>query len=219
MPRRVLVNSMSDLWHSDIPDDFIDDIFDTITKHPHTIFVCLTKRVLRLRQYGERRWSNGVPDNVWLGVSVENNQTSGRIDAMRGLKEAVGNFTAYVNVEPLLGPVDRHDYFGIDWVGVGGEAGTQARPCKKEWVRQVIAKAQVAGAAVWFKSWGRWENNPAWSLAEGRTKKQRKDNLVDRGLELLPEEHGGATIDGALIQELPPSFEWIGKALNATRKI
>ncbi|GAB6051482.1 phage Gp37/Gp68 family protein [Magnetospira thiophila] len=217
LPRRVLVNSMSDLFHKDIPDSFIDDVFATIAQHPHTIFACLTKRPMRLRDYGERRWGNGVPKNVWLGVSVESDRERGRIDAIRHLKEAVGDFTAWVNVEPLLGPVDHHDYTGIDWVGVGGEAGARARRCDASWVRQVIDKAHGAGVCVWFKAWGRWENNPAWPLALGKTKTAKKQDLIDRGLELLPEENGGATLDGALVQELPPAFEHMARDLNGSR--
>lgn len=213
-PRRVFVNSMSDLWHADIPDEFIDDVFQTIEKHPYTIFVCLTKRALRLKDYGERRWRNGVPENVWLGVTAENNQARGRIDQLRALKDAVGDFTAYVNVEPLLEHVFKQDYTAIDWVGVGGEAGTRARRCEEGWIRHVVDSAHNVGAAVWFKSWGRWENNPSWGQAEGRTKKEKKQNLVDRNLEWLPEEHGGATLDGGLVQELPPSFERVKSALN-----
>lgn|GEM_PF-2554358 len=216
VPRRVLVNSMSDLWHPEIPDRFIDDIFATIARHPHTIFVCLTKRSTRMRKYGERRWRTGVPDNVWLGVSAETNQVRRRIDALRELKASVGNFTAYVNVEPLLELVDQHDYTDIDWVGVGGEAGAQARPCEEAWVRGVIAKARSVNAAVWFKSWGRWKNHPAWTQAQGRTLKEKKQSLIERGLELFPEEHGGATIDNRLLQELPPSFERIKKLLNSS---
>ena len=218
VPRRVFVNSMSDLWHQDIPDGFIDDVFDAISRHPHTVFVCLTKRPGRMRAYGAKRWAKGVPDNIWLGVTAENDEVHGCIDALRKLKQAVGEFTAYVNVEPLLGPVDHHDYSNINWVGVGGEAGARARPCREEWVRQVISKARSAGAAVWFKSWGRWENNPFWPRAAGRTKKAKKQDLIDRKLELLPEEHGGATLDGGLIQELPPSFEALTIKLREERE-
>jgi len=213
VPRRVFVNSMSDLWHRNVPDDFIDAVFDTIAEHPHTVFVCLTKRAKRMHDDSARRWPQGVPANVWLGVTAENDQVRHRITLLRSLKDTVGAFTAYVNVEPLLGPVDHHDYSRIDWVGVGGEAGARARPCEEVWVRQVIAKARTADAAVWFKSWGRWENNPAWPQARGRTKKQKKQDLVDRGLELLPQEHGGATLDAALIQELPPAFDRLRRSL------
>ncbi|PLX45116.1 MAG: hypothetical protein C0605_01475 [Hyphomicrobiales bacterium] len=206
VPRRVFVNSMGDLWHQEIPDRFIDDVFGAIARHPHTVFVCLTKRAGRMLAYGRRRWKAGVPENIWLGVTAENDAVHGRIDALRRLKAAAGPFTAYVNAEPLLGPISRHDYTDIDWVGVGGEAGARARPCAPDWVRRVIASAHDAGAAVWFKSWGRWENNPNWARARGRTKKARKQDLIARGLELLPEEHGGATLDGALVQELPPGF-------------
>lgn len=215
LPRRVFVNSMSDLWHPEIPEAFLDDIFDTIGKHPFTIFVCLTKRAERMRAYAQARWPDGVPVNIWLGVTAETDDVCSRIESLRLLKASIGDFTAYVNVEPLLGPVDRHDYSGIDWVGVGGEAGARARSCEAGWVRRVVDRAHDAGAAVWFKSWGTWRNNPQWKNAVGRTKKDKIRDLVDRGLELLPEEHGGATLDGRLVQELPPSYERIAVALNA----
>ncbi|MCW2306625.1 phage Gp37/Gp68 family protein [Rhodobium gokarnense] len=217
IPRRVFVNSMSDLWHPGVPDDFLASVFDAIAGHPTTIFVCLTKRASRLRAFGERRWKTGVPDNLWLGVTAETAAVANRIDQLRRLKDAVGPFTAYVNVEPLLEPVPGHDFSGIDWVGVGGEAGARARPCAEGWVRDVVDRAHGTGAAVWFKSWGRWENNPAWPLARGKTKKAKKQDLVDRGLELLPEEHGGATLDGRLVQELPPAFALMRERLVAAR--
>ena len=217
LPRRVFVNSMSDLWHPEISENFLDDVFDTIATHPHTIFICLTKRATRMRAYAEARWPRGVPENIWLGITAETDQVRTRIDNLRRLKETVGAFTAYVNVEPLLGPIREHDYTEIDWIGVGGEAGAHARTCEADWVRQVIERARAAGAAVWFKSWGKWQNNPQWANASGRTKKDKIRNLVERGLELLPEEHGGATLDGRLIQELPPSYGRIADALNADR--
>ena len=214
LPRRVFVNSMSDLFHEGIPESFIDQVFDTISAHPFTIFVVLTKRSARMRDYGARRWREGVPDNIWLGVSAEDNATAGRIDHLRALRQEVGPFTAYVNVEPLLGPVDRHDYGTIDWVGIGGESGNRARPCRADWVRSVIPRAHDSGAAVWFKHWGRWTNNPLWAEARGRTQRERRHDLATRGLELRPEEQGGATLDGQTCEELPAAYARMTEALR-----
>lgn len=214
LPRRVFVNSMSDLFHEGIPERFINAVFDTIAVHPFTIFIVLTKRSARMRDYGARRWRDGVPENIWLGVSAEDNGAAGRIDDLRGLRQAVGPFTAYVNVEPLLGPVDRHDYATIDWVGIGGESGNRARPCRADWVRAVISRAHGSGAAVWFKHWGRWHNNPLWREARGRTQRDRRQDLAARGLELRPQEQGGATLDGRTFEELPPAYHRMTETLR-----
>ncbi|WP_177208336.1 DUF5131 family protein [Tropicimonas isoalkanivorans] len=214
LPRRVFVNSMSDLFHEGIPDRFIDQVIDVIAARPRTIFIVLTKRSARMLSYGARRWSEGVPENLWLGVSAENNRAATRIDDLRALRQSVGPFTAYVNVEPLLARVDRHDYGTIDWVGIGGESGPRARPCQAEWVREVIGKAHHGGAAVWFKHWGRWANNPSWREARGRTQKERRHDLETRGLELRPEEQGGATIDGRTCEELTAAYMKMVAALR-----
>jgi len=214
-PRVVFVNSMSDLWHEDIPESYLDSVFEVIEAHPRAVFQCITKRHKRLNAYARNRWkAGGVPTNVWLGVSVESDTYRFRIETLRRLKDSLGGFTALVNSEPILGPLPRHDYTDMDWLIVGGESGAGARPMKEAWLRQAIDAARRSNTAIWFKAWGRWENNPAWPQAEGRTRKEKKQDLVDRGLELLPEEHGGATIDGALIQERPPSFRRIGGALD-----
>ncbi|MCB9948801.1 MAG: DUF5131 family protein [Rhodospirillaceae bacterium] len=206
-PRLVFVNSMSDLWHRDIPDAFLDRVFDTIAGRPDAIFQILTKRPQRMLAYALARWRDaGVPANVWLGVSVEDNRVRRRIDDLRRLKAAAGDFTAYVNCEPLIGPVDGMDLTGIDWVLIGGESGPGARPVEARWVRQAIAGARAVGAPVWFKQWGRWQHNPLWPQAQGRTVRARRDDLVGRGLERMPQEHGGATLDGAVIQEFPASY-------------
>ena len=206
-PRLVFVNSMSDLWHRGIPDAFLDRVFEAIAGRTDAIFQILTKRPDRMLAYALARWGDtGVPANVWLGVSVEDNRVRGRVDALRRLKAALGAFTAYVNCEPLIGPVDRLDLTGIDWVLIGGESGPGARPVQAGWVRQAIAGAGAVGAPVWFKQWGRWQHNPLWSIAEGRTVRERRGDLIARGLERMPHEHGGATLDGAVIQQFPASY-------------
>lgn len=206
-PRRVFVNSMSDLFHRDVPDAYLDTVFEAIATQPDTVFCCLTKRPERLRGYAESRWGNaGVPGNVWLGVSVELDAVRARIDALRALKDRLGDFTAFLSVEPLLGLPVKQDYAGMDWIITGGESGARARRVQVDWVRAVLAKARAAGAAPWFRAWGRWEANPLWAQANGSTRKALQADLVAGGLELLPAEHGGATLDGALVQELPASW-------------
>lgn len=207
VPRIVFVNSMSDPWHDAVSDAYLDRVFDAIEAQHETIFQCITKRHRRFLRYARNRWrESGVPRNVWLGVSAENDAYRVRIEALRALKDAVGDFTALANTEPVLGPVARHDYAEIDWVIAGGESGARGRPMQREWLDQALAAARRSGAAFWFKSWGRWENNPVWPLARGKTKAEKKRDLFERGLERLPEEHGGATLDGALIQERPRAY-------------
>lgn len=211
-PRRVFVNSMSDLWHASVPDAYLHRVFDAIEGHPRTVFVCLTKRARRMASFAVDRWPKGVPEHLWLGVSVEAPSVAHRIDALRTIKERTGRLTAYVNAEPLLASLEDVGLDGIDWLGVGGEAGARARACVPDWVRATVEAGQRAGAAVWFKAWGRWDNNPLWSLARGRTRADRKADLVARGLEKLPEEHGGATLDGRLVQELPSAYARLREA-------
>jgi len=203
-PRRVFVDSMSDLWHPGVPDAYLDRVFDAAEANPAALFICLTKRAPRLAAYVRARWAaRGVPPTIWLGVSVESPAQGGRLDQLRRLKAEVGAFTAVACLEPLLGPPDL-DLSGMDWVVCGGESGAQARPVAAAWVRMARDRAHGAGAAFWFKAWGRWQHNPLWPKAQGRTQREKRNDLVARGLELCPEEIGGATLDGRLWQEVPP---------------
>jgi protein gp37 len=205
-PRRVFVNSMSDLFHPAVPEAYLHEVFYAVEATPKAVFIVLTKRPNRMATFAVARWPRGVPDHLWLGVSVESPAVARRIDALREIKARTGRLTAYVNAEPLLAPLDGVDLAGVDWLGVGGEAGARARRCDPAWVRGAVERGRAAGGAVWFKAWGRWENHPRWPEARGRTKAARKADLVARGLELLPAEHGGTTLDGRLIQELPPVY-------------
>lgn len=218
-PRMVFVNSMSDLMHDQIPDGFRDQVFDRIEAEPATVFQVLTKRPMTLRRYVEARYRAGVPANVWLGVSVEDDRVRGRIDALRRLKDAVGKFCAFLSVEPLIGAPARHDYTGMDWVLIGGESGPGARPCDADWARASLAKARRAGAAAWFKQWGTWPNNPLYRTANARTHMERVRSAIDRGerlarierhaktgREVITGEKGGATLDGETLRELPAAY-------------
>ena len=120
--RRVFVNSMSDLMHEDIPDEFRYFVFHRMEEQREAIFQILTKRPITLARYIDRRYpKQRVPFNIWLGVSCEDNRVKQRLRMLRMLK-ADHDFTAFVSVEPLIGPVTEHDYAGLDWILIGGES-------------------------------------------------------------------------------------------------
>ena len=145
-PRVIFVNSMSDLFHEDVPEDYIRSVFDVMRRAHWHVFQVLTKRAGRLQALAPRLpW----PDNVWMGVSVENQRWTTRIDALRTVPAAV----RFLSCEPLLGPLDL-DLDGIGWVIVGGESGRRARPMRPEWARSILDQCRRAGVAFFFKQWG-----------------------------------------------------------------
>jgi len=148
-PRLIFVNSMSDLFHEDVPLDYIREVFDVMREaHWHT-FQVLTKRSQRLADVAaELRW----PDNVWMGVSVENQRWTTRIDDLRRVPAAV----RFLSCEPLLGPL-KLDLTGIQWVIVGGESGPRARRMRPEWARSVRQQCEDAQVAFFFKQWGAFD--------------------------------------------------------------
>jgi protein gp37 len=144
------VNSMSDLFHEDIPDSFLDKVFETIRATPQHTYQILTKRAERLPVYFAKR---ECPRNVWLGVSVEDKRYGvPRIDALRRVKARV----RFLSVEPLLEGIGTIDLKGIHWVIVGGESGPKARPMRSEWVDAVRRQCEKQGTAFFFKQWGGW---------------------------------------------------------------
>jgi len=144
------VNSMSDLFHEDISDDFLDQVFEVIHQTPQHTYQILTKRAGRLPEYFSNR---GCPNNVWLGVSVEDRQFGvPRINYLR----QVDAYVRFLSVEPLLEDIGEIDLTGIHWVIVGGESGHRARPMRPEWVECIQQQAEEAGAAFFFKQWGGW---------------------------------------------------------------
>ena len=146
-PRVVFVNSMSDLFHDDVPAEFIGSIFQTMKDCPQHTFQVLTKRSDRLRKLGP---SLPWPSNIWMGVSVENARVMSRIADLAAVPAQV----RFLSCEPLIGPVDDLPLEGIDWVIVGGESGPGARPMKIEWVRSIFRQCRRAHAAFFFKQWG-----------------------------------------------------------------
>jgi protein gp37 len=186
MPRRIFVNSMSDLFHKDVPEEFLDSVFATMAAAPQHVFQILTKRAERMRAYLADRgrldaiyaaWTTGgvrevkawpLP-NVWLGVSVEDQvRADERIPLLLQTPAAV----RWISAEPLLGPVALTQYFeegpdhngvrvvqrceGIDWVVAGGESGPGARPMHPDWARALRDQCREANRPFFFKQWGNW---------------------------------------------------------------
>ena len=161
-PQRIFVNSMSDLIHEKVPVAFIERVFDVMRRAWWHQFQVLTKRSERLLALSPQiRW----PDNVWMGVSVENQECTFRIDHLR----ETGSRIKFLSLEPLLGPLSNLDLRGIDWVIVGGESGPSARPMRKEWVIQIRDQCNALGVPFHFKQWGSVNKKRAGRLLEGRT--------------------------------------------------
>lgn len=161
-PHVIFVNSMSDLFHKDVPEEFILRAFDVMNRARWHQFQVLTKRAERLAELSPRiSW----PQNVWQGVSVENQDYAYRIDYLR----LTGAATKFLSLEPLLGPVPALDLSGIDWVIVGGESGPGARPMKAEWVLDIRDRCRKAGVPFFFKQWGGLNKKKAGRLLGGIT--------------------------------------------------
>jgi protein gp37 len=150
-PRMIFVNSMSDLFHKEVPKEFITRVCDTMEgAHWHT-FQVLTKRSSVMRNFLRRRYGRqSGPTHIWFGVSVEDGNKKSRI---RHLQEAPAGIR-FLSIEPLIGPMGKLNLDGIDWVIVGGESGPRARPMKPEWVREVRDQCVDGGVALFFKQWG-----------------------------------------------------------------
>jgi protein gp37 len=150
-PRMIFVNSMSDLFHKEIPREFIGQVFDTMEHADWHIFQVLTKRSSLMRDFLRRRYGqNRGPRHIWFGVSVEDGSKKSRI---RHLQEAPAGIR-FLSIEPLIGRMGRFDLTGIDWVIVGGESGPGARPMMPEWVREVRDQCLANNVAFFFKQWG-----------------------------------------------------------------
>lgn len=150
-PRMIFVNSMSDLFHKQVPTAFVDRVFDTMEAADWHVFQVLTKRSTLMRTYLKRRYAGRpAPANVWLGVSVEGAAAKSRIEHLRQSPAAV----RFLSVEPLIGPVGTIDLAGIHWVIAGGESGPGARPMHVEWAREVRNECERQGVPFFFKQWG-----------------------------------------------------------------
>ncbi len=150
-PRMIFVNSMSDLFHKEIPRNFIDSVFETMEAAHWHVFQVLTKRSSLMRNYLRGRYRSArSPSHMWFGVSVEDKTARTRITHLRDAPAAV----RFLSIEPLIGPVGPINLEGIQWVIAGGESGPGARPMNIEWVRDVRDQCKLQGAAFFFKQWG-----------------------------------------------------------------
>ncbi|RKD99820.1 phage Gp37/Gp68 family protein [Marinifilum flexuosum] len=174
-PTKYFVNSMSDLFHEQMPIEYLDKIVDVINRTPHHIYQLLTKREDAMYTYFKDR---EIPKNVWLGVTVEDKKSGlRRIDRLRELNASI----KFLSVEPLLEDLGRINLEGIDWVIVGGESGPKARPMKREWAINIKEQCEEQNVAFFFKQWGTWG-------ADG-VKRSKKDN--------------GRLLDGKVFEDYP----------------
>jgi len=160
-PRLVFVNSMSDLFHEEVPEAFIQAVFWTMREAPQHTFQVLTKRADRLAELAPRiDW----PENVWMGVSIENRRFVTRADRLRTVRAAI----RFISAEPLLGPLEGLNLDGIDWLIAGGESGHKHRPMAIEWVRELRDRCQAEGVAFFFKQWGGRTSKIGGRILDGR---------------------------------------------------
>jgi protein gp37 len=178
-PKRVFVNSMSDLFHKEIPQEFVDAVFETMEAADWHTFQILTKRSSLMVRYLRRRYGSGrAPVHIWLGVSVEDRQNAVRIKHLCASRAAV----KFISFEPLLGPIGAVELSGIDWAIVGGESGPKARPMDEAGALQLRDQCLAAGVAFFFKQWGgirpksggRLLSGREWNQYPGASEKERK---------------------------------------------
>lgn len=161
-PQLIFVNSMSDLFHWEVPVNFIQQVFQTMRDAHWHRFQILTKRAKRLPKIdAQLEWA----PNIWMGVSVENDKVTWRIDHLRQTRAHV----KFLSLEPLLGPLPDLDLSGIDWVIVGGESGPGARPMEEDWVLEIRDQCEAAGVKFFFKQWGGTNKKKAGRILDGRT--------------------------------------------------
>lgn len=160
--KMVFVNSMSDLFHKDVPIEFIQKVFRVMKDNPQHVFQILTKRADVLLYYdkeGLLEWTH----NIWMGVSVENKTFTNRIELLLQTNAR----TKFLSCEPLIGPLPNLNLKGIDWVIVGGESGRKPRPMKKEWVVDIKEQCKAADVAFFFKQWGGTNKKKTGNLLDG----------------------------------------------------
>lgn len=162
-PRMIFVNSMSDLFHPDVPVDFIARVWAAMAEAPHHVFQVLTKRPERMREVLSEIAPRALP-HVWLGTTVEDNAVVGRLNELRATPAGV----RFVSFEPLIGPVNQADLTGIHWAIVGGESGPRARPMEEAWIDEIRAACIAADTAFFFKQWGGRNKKAAGRTYRGR---------------------------------------------------
>lgn len=170
-PQMVFVNSMSDLFHVNVPLPFIQRVFNTMNQCPQHTFQVLTKRAELLEEHSDQlTWT----DNIWMGVSVEDQRVGYRIDHLRNC----GAHTKFLSLEPLIGPLPNLNLTGIDWVIVGGESGRKPRPIDPAWVTDIQQQCEAAGVAFFFKQWGGVNKKASGRELNGRTYDEMPSRLA-----------------------------------------
>jgi protein gp37 len=158
----VFVNSMSDLFHKNVPLEFIQKVFHVMNENPQHTFQVLTKRADRLLELHKKlKWTH----NIWMGVSIENSKVLNRINFLRKTNARI----KFLSCEPLIGPLNNMDLENIDWVIVGGESGHKARPMEADWVLDIMDQCKAASVPFFFKQWGGINKKKAGRLLNGRT--------------------------------------------------
>lgn len=164
-PRRIFVNSMSDLFHKDIPREFLDRVFDTMEQARWHNFQVLTKRSSLMRSYVNRRYVSGsAPAHIWVGVSIEDRRSIGRLGHLAQTRAGV----RFVSFEPLLEDLGQLDLENIHWAIVGGESGPKARPVDPNWVRSIREQCALQDVAFFFKQWGGRTSKAGGNQLDGR---------------------------------------------------
>jgi protein gp37 len=165
--RVIFVNSMSDLFHKDVPTEFVDRVFDTMEAADWHVFQLLTKRSTLMMRYLNRRFAQReCPPHIWCGVSVEDAPAKSRVEHLRRSRASI----RFLSIEPLIGPVGPLDLGGIHWVIVGGESGPGSRPMKLEWATSVRDQCKQQGVPFFFKQWGQFG---ADGISRGKKKNGR----------------------------------------------
>ena len=185
-PKKVFVNSMSDLFHKDVPLEYIQQVFAVMNDNPMHTFQVLTKRADIVAKYDkELKWTH----NIWMGVSVENEKVIERIDFLRKTTAHI----KFLSLEPLIGPLPKLNLKDINWAIVGGESGHKARPIKKEWVMDIKQQCKDAGVHFFFKQWGKSKFNY---------------NQNDPTINADHPQHakGGCRISGKIYRAMPPTY-------------
>jgi protein gp37 len=165
-PHTIFVCSMSDLFHKDVPFGFVDKVMDTIRRTPQHRYQLLTKRAERMAEYF---LTHDVPQNVWLGVTVEAQSSKSRIDCLRVLDAPI----RFLSCEPLIEDLGELDLSNINWVIVGGESGPQARPMKRGWIDSIQEQTETQGGLFFFKQWGTWGSDGV------KRSKHKNGKLID----------------------------------------
>lgn len=174
-PRKIFVNSMSDLFHNDVPNDFILKVWKVMRETPHHNYQILTKRPSRMKEFILKNIPSPLM-NVWLGTSVESEEYIERIDLLRETPAHI----RFISFEPLINRVGKVNLKNIDWAIIGGESGARARPIKEEWIDEIHTQCELYETAFFFKQWGTWgkDNQKRSKRANGREYKGRTwDNM------------------------------------------